>query len=73
MPANSSRFGVYKNKDCIELVYTAQYNKAQNDKWLLSTVSETAELLQPGQHRLITQQSCADTSTFSQIKSKISW
>lgn len=38
-----------KNKDCIDLVYTAQYNEAQNDKWLLSAVSEGEELLQPGQ------------------------
>lgn len=64
-----------KSKDCIELVYTAQYNKTENDKWLLSAVSEAEELLQPEQHRLIAQQNsaCADASTFSQIKSKISW
>lgn len=64
-----------KNKDCIELVYTAQYNETQNDKWVLSSVSETEELFQPGQHRLIAQQSSAtaDTSTIFQIKNTISW
>lgn len=64
-----------KIKTASKFVYTVQYNEVQNHKWVLTLVSETEELFQPGQHRLIEQQSSAsaEASMFSQIKNKISW